>query len=882
MKSLRSSLPCFGYLNSLWRTPTGFRSLSSFCVLGLLSGWIGGPATSLLSQAQESPTQVTEAPAVGAVDEVAVDEVAVDEVTEGEANAVEPTSVDAIVAGHSVHGETFDEGPRQAAVLMGGTGNVHFPVTSSVAEVQAFIDQGVGQLHGFWYLEAERSFRHAAFLDPQCAIAYWGCAMANVNNATRAKGFITEAEKYKADCSDRERRYIEALAKYLNASTESRDDKRRRAEEYIGAIEQIALAYPEDHEAIAFLIFAMWDARRDELGITSHLAVDALLEDLFARAPQHPAHHYEIHLWDYQKPERAVASSAACGPAAPAIAHMWHMPGHIYSRLHRYEDAVYQQEASARVDHAHQIRYALLPDEIHNYAHNNEWLVRNLSFIGRVNDGVDLACNLIELPRHPKYNTVDGRGSTGMGRERLADLLREHRLWERTIQLAQTRYLETQTDERREIERLTMIACAAAMTQRSECLESARTDLSSRLEAIRSERQAAIDTALAAFDSAAATSTSPMAEGMGTGADSGSPSDGTADAAAPQAEANAAPAADSPEALAEKRTKAEQEAAKPFDDRISRIEKGLQAIEGFEAWQAQDWARAWDRLKDLNDVHESIRAEIQVLAGEVEEGLKKLNEQVERRPNQILPLAVQAWALEQVGRRDEALVSLEKLRQTSSSFDLELPLIARLQGLASAAGWPADWRAPVQLASDLGARPELESLGPFRWTPPAAPQWQLVDSAGSPASSDQYNGRPVVVIFYLGAGCLHCVEQLKAFAPKRDDFLARGYELIAISCEDVESLSRSIKDYGESMPIPLVADPQLDSFKAFRCFDDFEQQPLHGTFLIDGAGRIRWRDIGPEPFMDPDFVLNEADRLLSFDASQSQPEAAPPATFTTE
>ena len=34
--------------------------------------------------------------------------------------------------------------------------------------------------------------------------------------------------------------------------------------------------------------------------------------------------------------------------------------------------------------------------------------------------------------------------------------------------------------------------------------------------------------------------------------------------------------------------------------------------------------------------------------------------------------------------------------------------------------------------------------------------------------------------------------------------------------------------------------------------------PLHGAFLIDAAGLVRWHDIGYEPFMDPKFVLEEA------------------------
>jgi hypothetical protein len=86
-------------------------------------------------------------------------------------------------AGHSVHGEAFNDGPRHTAQLMPGMGKVHFPVTSKKPEVQAFIDQGVGQLHSFYYFESERSFRQAAKVDPTCAIAYWGMAMSNINNS---------------------------------------------------------------------------------------------------------------------------------------------------------------------------------------------------------------------------------------------------------------------------------------------------------------------------------------------------------------------------------------------------------------------------------------------------------------------------------------------------------------------------------------------------------------------------------------------------------------------------------------------------------------------------------------------------------------------------
>ena len=45
-------------------------------------------------------------------------------------------------------------------------GKSHFPVTTGKPDAQAFVDQGVAQLHSFLYFEAERSFRQAAKARP--------------------------------------------------------------------------------------------------------------------------------------------------------------------------------------------------------------------------------------------------------------------------------------------------------------------------------------------------------------------------------------------------------------------------------------------------------------------------------------------------------------------------------------------------------------------------------------------------------------------------------------------------------------------------------------------------------------------------------------------
>ena len=168
-----------------------------------------------------------------------------------------------------------------------------------------------------------------------------------------------------------------------------------------------------------------------------------MLDEIFQANPLHPAHHYRIHLWDDVKAGNALPSAARCGSAAPNIAHMWHMPGHTYDKLKRYREAAWQQEASSRADHAYMMHDRVLPDQIHNYAHNQEWLIRNLSNIGRLKDAVALAKNMIELPRHPKFNMLDKKkASSTLGRTRLLEVLERYELWDETLKLAGTPYLE--------------------------------------------------------------------------------------------------------------------------------------------------------------------------------------------------------------------------------------------------------------------------------------------------------------------------------------------------------------------------------------------------------------------------------------------------------
>jgi len=57
-------------------------------------------------------------------------------------------------------------------------GQHHHSISTKSGEAQRFFDQGLTLVFAFNHEEAAHSFRRAAELDPQSAMAYWGIALA--------------------------------------------------------------------------------------------------------------------------------------------------------------------------------------------------------------------------------------------------------------------------------------------------------------------------------------------------------------------------------------------------------------------------------------------------------------------------------------------------------------------------------------------------------------------------------------------------------------------------------------------------------------------------------------------------------------------------------
>ncbi len=244
--------------------------------------------------------------------------------------------------------------------LASGLGDINHPVSTSNAEAQKFFNQGLSYLYAFNHEEAVNSFKQAAKLDPQLAMAYWGISLALGSNYNvpadgpsliQAYSNLQKAIELAPKASDHERAYINALARRYSSDVQA--DQNKLAVDYKNAMGALAKSYPDDLDAATLYAESMMNLRPWKLW--SHdgkpepetLEIVAVLEGVLRRNPNHTgANHYYIHAVEASNTaERGLPSAARLGKIAPKAGHLVHMPSHIYSRTGDYAEA-----AQANVD----------------------------------------------------------------------------------------------------------------------------------------------------------------------------------------------------------------------------------------------------------------------------------------------------------------------------------------------------------------------------------------------------------------------------------------------------------------------------------------------------------------------------------------------------
>ncbi len=260
------------------------------------------------------------------------------------------------------------------APLFKGMGNYHRTISTSSEGAQRYFNQGMVLSFGFNHAESIRSFRAAQRLDPNCAMCFWGEALAtgpNINirsdgqvvmqpqERLDAHAAITKAMALREYASPAERQLIEAQAARYNGDVDS--DRGPLDQAYADVMADYMAAYPDDDDAGAIYAESLmnlmpWDYWSDSGAPKDDTRkVIAMLEQIIERSPDHPlALHLYIHAVEASEdPGVAEDEADRLLDLVPGSGHLVHMPSHIYWRIGRYADAADANIKAAAVDEAY-------------------------------------------------------------------------------------------------------------------------------------------------------------------------------------------------------------------------------------------------------------------------------------------------------------------------------------------------------------------------------------------------------------------------------------------------------------------------------------------------------------------------------------------------
>src|SRR6516164_166537 len=250
--------------------------------------------------------------------------------------------------------------------MWAGLGSITYKITTANESAQGYFDQGLRLAYAFNHGEAQRAFRMAQKLDPDCAMCFWGEALVlgpNINLPMQEDAIapaFAAAQKAKAlaaKAGSREQALIAALAVRYGS-----DPKAARAPfdaAYAAEMAKVAAQFPDDDEiatlyAEAVMDLSPWDYWKPggQEPNPQSTPIVPTLERVLARNPNHPgAIHFYIHAVEASdRPKRAEPYADRLRGTIPGAGHLVHMPSHIYYRVGRYLDALEDNKTAVKVD----------------------------------------------------------------------------------------------------------------------------------------------------------------------------------------------------------------------------------------------------------------------------------------------------------------------------------------------------------------------------------------------------------------------------------------------------------------------------------------------------------------------------------------------------
>lgn len=250
-------------------------------------------------------------------------------------------------------------------LFWGLTDNFTYPVTTKSKAAQKFFDQGLVLAYGFNHAEAARSFREAARLDPDCAMAYWGQAYvlgpnynAGMDSATlpNALEAVENARLRMHSCTPKEQFLIKAIARRYPKS--KGDDPKPYYQAYADALKAGRKLYPDDPDIAAMTAEALMDMHPWDLWEKNGQPkpwtpeIIAIIENILAKNPRHvQAIHLYIHATEAgPNPEEAIPYAKTLERLIPGSGHLVHMPSHTYINTGHYHEGALANERAVKID----------------------------------------------------------------------------------------------------------------------------------------------------------------------------------------------------------------------------------------------------------------------------------------------------------------------------------------------------------------------------------------------------------------------------------------------------------------------------------------------------------------------------------------------------
>lgn len=234
-------------------------------------------------------------------------------------------------------------------------------------KAKVFFNQGLFQLYGFNHAEAERAFKEGIRLDKDCAMCYWGAALAlgpNIN-VPMPENQIKDAYLYSQKAmakskgvTPKEQALIKALTYRYQETPPT--DRTPLDQAFANEMKYVASRYREDLDIATLYAESLMDLmpwnywEEDESPKPATREIQTLLDYVIEKDSNHPgANHYYIHLAEAVHPQLAVKSADKLTELAYPSGHLVHMPSHIYIRVGRYNDAAVANETAIEVDEAY-------------------------------------------------------------------------------------------------------------------------------------------------------------------------------------------------------------------------------------------------------------------------------------------------------------------------------------------------------------------------------------------------------------------------------------------------------------------------------------------------------------------------------------------------